>query len=620
MVDVATLEARTARLREQAAKLHQADADAGAATYKRVGQQKDEANQQLRAAQQALEAAEAQAKEQHAKAQELEQQARDLEEGAKDEWNKMERISENDLEQAQKLRAVAAAAAERAAENHRAVARHQAEVQRIEAQIDGLQTTLDLGNTPTERLADQIDDMVDRGHQAAVYLREAERLDTAGDAAGAAAMREAADLELQLLEEIRPDYASVEPAVLTEAGITAADRDLIDPTVLPDDPTASASPPDASSADPAAAPSTDPPPLVDVEVGAEGGDTTADPSTTAQPVTTTALREPSELDAEVAALRGQATKRHELSKQRLEQALADAGGERDEAAAEAWALRQKAKAADIQATREHREATEYEASAAARDAAAAELAKAGKHAEAEDERENADALRSHARSHTQRAQEAEERAQQAIDAAVPLEAQVAVYETDTAFDKRPKQIEDVADAVDDKVRLLEDAIAAREEAFRLRAAGDTAKAVEAAQRAVDAQARADALQPAYDTLEADVRVTAGIEDPSIEVDPAPTHIDMEPEVIPLPGADASTDADGWVDDTGDLGEPSPTDGGDGWGDVGTPDDALADLTPAAADVTFDEPDLGETAYEPDPYDEPAVADVDPGDVDGGLDG
>jgi len=234
MVDVETLEAKTARLREQAAKLHQADAEAGADAYRKVGQQKDEANQQLRAAQEAVKAAESQAKEQHAKAQELEQQASDLEEGAKDEWNKLERISEHDLEQAQKYRAVAAAASERAAENHRAVARHQAEAQRLEREIADLQTTLDLGNTPTERLADQIDDMVDRGAQAVRWLREAERLEAAGDPAGAAAIRSVANDELTLLEQIRPDYASVDPAVLASAGITAADRDLLDPTVLPD--------------------------------------------------------------------------------------------------------------------------------------------------------------------------------------------------------------------------------------------------------------------------------------------------------------------------------------------------------------------------------------------------
>lgn len=235
MVDVARLEERAARLRDQSAKLHKADADAGAATYRKVGQQKDEATQHLRAAQEAVKAAEAQAAEQHARAQDFEAQARDLEAGAKDEFNQAARISENDLEQAQKLRALAAAASERAAENHRAVARHQQDVQQLEQQIAGLQAQVDIGGSPTEKLADQLDDMVDRLSAAAANLRQADQLDAAGNPEAGEALREQAMRELRHLEQIRPDYRSVDPSVLEVAGITAADRDLLDPGVLPDD-------------------------------------------------------------------------------------------------------------------------------------------------------------------------------------------------------------------------------------------------------------------------------------------------------------------------------------------------------------------------------------------------
>lgn len=259
----------------------------------------------------------------------------------------------------------------------------------------------------------------------------------------------------------------------------------------------------------------------------------AEPTTTDRTdMATTALRDPADLEAEVAALRGQATKLHSEAAQRFEKSLGEAGGARDEAAAEAWALREKAKAADIQAKREHREATEIETQAAEYEAEAAKLQQAGHELEAEELREDADALRAMARSHTQRAAAAEQRVQDAINEAEPLEQRVRDHEADKTFDRRPSQINQVADQVDDKVRLLEEAIAARAEALRLRDAGDTEKAVEAAQRAVDAQAAADALQPDYGRLEADVRALTGIEDPAVEMDPAPadpSHIEMEPE-------------------------------------------------------------------------------------------
>lgn len=246
MADAATLEQKVARLREQSAALHRADTEALSETYRKVGQQKDDANQQLRAAQEAAKTAGAQAKEQHERAQDFEEQARTLEEGAKDEFNKMERISESDLEKAQKLRALAAAATERAAESHRDVARHQEDAQRFEQQITGLQMQIDVDGSPVEKLADQLDDMIDRTGQAAVYLREAERLETAGDPKAAETMRGAARDELDLLGNITPAYGSVDPELLRRAGITAADTDLMDPTVMADG-TGPADPPVASS-------------------------------------------------------------------------------------------------------------------------------------------------------------------------------------------------------------------------------------------------------------------------------------------------------------------------------------------------------------------------------------
>jgi hypothetical protein len=246
MADAATLEQKVARLREQSTALHRADTEALSETYRRIGQQKDDANQQLRAAQEAAKTAEAQAKEQHERAQDFEHEARTLEEGAKDEFNKVERISESNLEKAQKLRALAAAATERAAESHRDVARYQEDAQRFEQQVTALRTQIDLDGSPVEKLADQLDDMIDRAGQAAVYLREAERLDAAGDTKAAETMRGAARDELDLLGNITPAYRSVDPELLRRVGITAADTDLMDPTVIADA-TASDDPPVAST-------------------------------------------------------------------------------------------------------------------------------------------------------------------------------------------------------------------------------------------------------------------------------------------------------------------------------------------------------------------------------------
>jgi len=251
MADAAVIEQRAARLREQAAALHKADSEAGAQAYRDVGRQKDDATQQLTAAREAAKAAQQQADQQHERAQDFEEQAQELELTAKDEFNQLTRVSESNLEQAQKLRALAAAASERAAENHRAVAKHTQEAQTLEQQIGALQSKVDIDGSPTEKLADQLDDMVDRLSHAAANLREADRQAAAGNPAGAVAMRGQADLELQRLGETTPDYRSVAADVLRRAGITPADTDLIDPTVLPDAPSTTSGTPDLM--DPSAA-------------------------------------------------------------------------------------------------------------------------------------------------------------------------------------------------------------------------------------------------------------------------------------------------------------------------------------------------------------------------------
>jgi hypothetical protein len=105
---------------------------------------------------------------------------------------------------------------------------------------------IDVDGSPVEKLADQLDDMIDRTGQAAVYLREAERLETAGDPKAAETMRGAARDELDLLGNITPAYGSVDPELLRRVGITAADTDLMDPTVMTDSP-AQATPPEMSS-------------------------------------------------------------------------------------------------------------------------------------------------------------------------------------------------------------------------------------------------------------------------------------------------------------------------------------------------------------------------------------
>ena len=234
MADAAVIEQRAARLREQAAALHKADSEAGATAYREVGRQKDAATQQLTAAREAAKAAQQQADQQHTRAREFEERAQELELAAKDEFNQLARVSESDLEQAQKLRALAAAASERAAENHRAAAKHTEEAQTLEQQIGALQSQVDLDGSATEKLADQLDDMVDRLSHAASNLRDAERHAAAGNQPAAVAMRGQAERELENLAKITPDYRSVPDDVLRRAGITAADTDLIDPTVMPD--------------------------------------------------------------------------------------------------------------------------------------------------------------------------------------------------------------------------------------------------------------------------------------------------------------------------------------------------------------------------------------------------
>lgn len=558
MADTALIEQRAARLKEQAAALHRADTEAIAEVYLEVGQRKDAATRQLSAARQGASEAASQAQTQHDKAKEFETQAQALELQAKDPLAPLIREDEALLEQAQKLRGLSAAASERATENHRAVTAHTEEAQRLEQEIKALQTQIDIESSPTEKLADVIDDMVDRLSHAVENLHEADRLASAGNQAAAEAMRGQAERELERLETITPDYRSVDQAVLQKAGITRADTDLIDPTVLPDAP--HTAPPAA-----AAAPSGADVPAVDGGTAAEPGGLGA-ASPPIRPAEKTAMREPADLAAELAALRDRATRLHEEAGKRWERHLGESGGARDEAAAEAWALRQKAKAADIQAQREHREAVDFEKQASASDAEAATLEKAGQPAEAQEARENADALRAMARSHTKRASDAEHRAQEALDQAEPLDKQVRDHDAEKGIDLQPQQMERVADQLDDKVRLLDEAVAARDEALRLRDAGEQAQAVAAAERAVQAQAKADAIDPAYDKLDDAAKAAAGLDDPEIEMDvessgpdgpagdapsagPAPAEEDAEPQIDPqlLVELAKDTDQDGITD-------------------------------------------------------------------------
>jgi len=239
MPDLALIEQKAARVREQAAALHRADAEAIAQKYEQVGKQKDALRQQRQGAQQAAEEAKEQAQQQHARAQEFETQAQELEQSARNPESDPGDIlgdHESALETAQKLRSLAAAASERAAESHRAAAKHTAEVERLDHQVSQLQMKVDTESSATERLADQLDDMVDHLDDAVRFQRNAAQLEAAGKHGEAQEELAKANRNLEQLEDIKPDYSSVDPAVLRRAGITPADVDLVDPTVMPDEP------------------------------------------------------------------------------------------------------------------------------------------------------------------------------------------------------------------------------------------------------------------------------------------------------------------------------------------------------------------------------------------------
>ena len=113
-------------------------------------------------------------------------------------------------------------------------------------QLGATQAQLDPSGTSIERVADQLDQMVDRLDQAAANHRRAERLRADGDGAAADAMIGQAQLELEHLSQIRPDYDSVDVAVLRAAGIQPSTTDLLDPAL---EPAGSDTPPPTSTDD-----------------------------------------------------------------------------------------------------------------------------------------------------------------------------------------------------------------------------------------------------------------------------------------------------------------------------------------------------------------------------------
>ena len=264
----------------------------------------------------------------------------------------------------------------------------------------------------------------------------------------------------------------------------------------------------------------------------------------AEPKTDTALRKPEDIEHELTILRARATSLHDDSTARIARGTGDAGTERDEAAAESWALKQKAKAAEIQVEREQRHAAEQEAEAVALEAKAAAEADP---VMAQEYREDADTHRGYAQGHTQRAEAAAQRAKEATEQAVPLDEKVKEHLTSDDIGNQPQLMEEAADAIDVKVRFLEEALDARKEAYRLQEAGEQERAVEMAERAVAAQERADGIEPDYDVLDDDARSSAGL-DPQginpddIEMDPPedpnavdPNDIEMDPPETPADG-------------------------------------------------------------------------------------
>ena len=494
MGDADALQDQATRVRAQADALHRANQTTFESRSVEHGVAKDKAVREAAAARADVAKAAAQADQLEEGAKSWDTMAADLEASAAQDAAKGEaRSAEENREFAEGFRSNGRAEAARAKEARAAADAQTARATELEGRVKALEADGSSSDTAIqgEKVADQLDDK-------ARLMEEAVRLELIADQQRAegktdeAAATEALVTEAwSKAEAIQPDLGGVDPLVLRDAGLT-------------------------------------PPTLTDTTSGSPetpGGDSTMAENDTP------ALRDPVDLAGEAAGLRQQAARMHQEAGTRLQRHLADSGTERDEAATEAWALRQKAKSADIQAQREHREATKVEGQAAEYDAKAAALEKEGKGAEAQEERETADGLRAMARSHTQRAQAAEQRAQDAITEAAPHEQKVRDYEADKGFDRQPQTLERVGDQLDDKAKLIEDAVAARAEAYRLQDAGDQAGAVAAAQRAVDAQAKADAISPEYDELDVEAKAATGLDDPAIEIgepSPSPTPSRRQP--------------------------------------------------------------------------------------------
>jgi hypothetical protein len=279
----------------------------------------------------------------------------------------------------------------------------------------------------------------------------------------------------------------------------------------------------------------------------------------------TAMRTPAEMDKEIADLQATAGHLHDEANDRMTRDLGKGGVERDEAAAEAWSLRQKAKAADLQAQRERRTAEGLEKMA---DEPAPPEADPYSNDPVVQRRftelaEESQQIRAKAAAATQRAEAAEQRAKEANDAAAPLEAKVKEFDDTGQYtvSDQPHRMEEVADQLDLKFQLLQEAQAARKEAFQLRDAGDEVKAVARAEAAVRAQEAADAIAPDYAQLDAEAKVSAGYVDPNLGEDPdnpdPPDDIEIEPPGGPTPTAPTGSGPTG--DDDIEI-EVDPTDG------------------------------------------------------------
>lgn len=283
----------------------------------------------------------------------------------------------------------------------------------------------------------------------------------------------------------------------------------------------------------------------------------------------TAMRTPEALDKEIADLQATAGHLHDEANDRMTRDLGKGGVERDEAAAEAWSLRQKAKAADLQAQRERRTAEGLEKMADEPSSASPYSNDPVVQRAFTEAAEEAQQIRAKAAAATKRAEAAEQRAKEANDAAAPLEDKVKEFDDQGQYtvSEQPHRMEEVADQLDVKFQLLQEAQAARKEAFELRDAGDEVKAVERAKQAVAAQEAADAVAPDYTQLDAEAKVSAGYIDPSISEDPdnpdPPTggediEIEMDPPDGPTPTVPVGTGGDDIEIEMDPPDGPSPT--------------------------------------------------------------